>query len=102
VLFVLGDRGDEDDRDVLRALALLDQLRRLEAVEQRHLDVEQDDRDVVEQQLAERLFGRMDSHRALIVGAGATSEQVSDCRRRADAGHPVLAASQRRGSIHSP
>src|SRR5216684_1105894 len=26
--------------------------------------------------LAERIFGRMDSHRALIVGAGATSEQV--------------------------
>src|SRR6202140_2316630 len=26
--------------------------------------------------LAERIFGRMDNHRALIVGAGATSEQV--------------------------
>ena len=56
VLVVLGDRGDEDDRDVPRALALLDQHRRLETVEHGHLDVEEDDRDFVLQQPAERLL----------------------------------------------
>src|SRR5439155_5566017 len=46
--------GHEDDRDVLRALAPLDQLRELEPVELRHLDVEQDAREVVEQELLQR------------------------------------------------
>jgi hypothetical protein len=48
--------NDEDDRYVLRALALFDQRRRFEAVEHRHLDVQQDDRDIVLQQLAESLL----------------------------------------------
>src|SRR6266508_2247454 len=53
LLLVLRDGRDEDDRNVLRPFALLDQRSGLEAVELRHLDVEQDDRDVVLQELAE-------------------------------------------------
>src|SRR6266508_437446 len=53
LLLVLRDGRDEDDRNVLRPFALLDQRSGLEAVEIRHLDVEQDDRDVVLQELAE-------------------------------------------------
>ena len=56
VLGVLRDRGQEDDRDVARPLALLDQLGRLEAVEPRHLDVEQDHRELVVEEVAQRLL----------------------------------------------
>jgi hypothetical protein len=49
VLLVFRNRRDEDNRDVPRALALLDQPRCLEAVEHRHLDVEQDHRHVMPQ-----------------------------------------------------
>ena len=106
VLFVLGDRGDEDDRDVFRALALLDQLRRLEAVEQRHLDVEQDDRDVVEQQLAERLFSGMGVEEVLLerLEDGLQRKQVlRTVVDEQDVGHPVSAASCTAArSTHSP
>ena len=47
VLRLLRDGGQEDDRHVARSLALLDQRGRLEAVEVGHLDVEQDEREVV-------------------------------------------------------
>ena len=56
VLLLLRDRGQEDDRDRLRPLALLDQLCRVEPVETRHLDVEQDAREVVVEQRPERLL----------------------------------------------
>src|SRR2546422_5336577 len=78
VVLVLRDCGDEDDRNVLRALALLDQHRRLEAVEQRHLDVEQDDRDVVLQELAERLLAGVGVEEGLVerLEDGLEREQV--------------------------
>jgi hypothetical protein len=49
-------RGDEDDGDVARLLALLDQLRRLQAVQARHLHVQQDHREGLAQQVEERVF----------------------------------------------
>ena len=78
VLLVLGDRGDEDDRDVLRPLALLDQRRRFEAVEHRHLDVQQDDRGIVPQQLAERLLAGVGVEEVLLerLEDGLEREQV--------------------------
>ena len=54
VPLVLRDRRQEDDRDRRRARAALDQLGRLEAVHVRHLDVEQDAREVAVEQLAQR------------------------------------------------
>src|SRR5438309_417766 len=50
------ERRDEDDGDVPGLLPLLDQLRRLEAIEPRHLDVEQDHRERLSQELQERLL----------------------------------------------
>ena len=59
MLILLRERRQEDDRDRARALALLDHLGRLEPVHARHLDVEQDDREVVAvQQDAQRLRRR--------------------------------------------
>ena len=58
----LGDvrahRGQEDDRRRAAALAPADELRGLEAVHARHLDVEQDDGEVLLQQRLERLLAR--------------------------------------------
>src|SRR5262249_9480162 len=56
LLLVLRDRGEEDDGNVPRALALLDEPRGLEAVELRHLDVEQDHRHVVAEELPQRVL----------------------------------------------
>ena len=50
------DRGEEDDRDVTRALAPLDVRGRLEAVHSRHLDIQQNDREIVRQQRLERFL----------------------------------------------
>ena len=47
--------GQEDDRSVPRAVALPDQVGELEAVHAGHLDVHQDQREVVAQQPAQRL-----------------------------------------------
>ena len=49
-------RGDEDDGDVARLLALLDQLGGLQPVEARHLHVEEDHREGLPQEMQERLF----------------------------------------------
>ena len=46
---VLGDGGEEDDRDVARAVARLDERGGLEAVEPRHLHVHDDERELVAQ-----------------------------------------------------
>ena len=51
-------RRQEQDRDVLRALALLDQRRQLDAAHARHLDVEHDRRELVPHQAEQRLVGR--------------------------------------------
>jgi hypothetical protein len=56
LLALLVDGGQEDDRDARGALAALDELRRLEAVHPRHLDVEQDRRVVAVEQQAQRLL----------------------------------------------
>ena len=56
LLLVLRDRGDEDDRNVARTLAPLDQCGGLEPVEPWHLHVEQDHRDVVAEELAQRVL----------------------------------------------
>jgi hypothetical protein len=57
VPLVLRDRGQEDDRNVLRQLPLLDQRSGLEPVEARHQDVEQDAGELlVQQQRAQRLL----------------------------------------------
>jgi hypothetical protein len=65
LLLVLRDGGDEDDGDVLRPLALLDQCGGLEAVELWHRDVEQNDRDVVTEKLAERVLPGMGKDQVL-------------------------------------
>ena len=52
---VVGEGREEDDRRVLGPLALADERGRLEAIEPRHVHVEQDDREVVDQQAAQAL-----------------------------------------------
>ncbi len=49
---------DEDDRHVRRALAAADERRRLEAVEARHVHVEQDDGEVALQDFLQRVLAR--------------------------------------------
>ena len=58
VLRLLADRRQEEDRDVPRALAPLDQLGGLEAVEARHLHIEEDHGELVLEQVAEGLVSR--------------------------------------------
>ena len=55
LLLVQVHGGEEDDRRALRALAGADHLRGLEAVHPRHVDVEEDDREVLLQEGAQRL-----------------------------------------------
>ena len=65
LLAVAADRGEEEDRDVARALPLLDQARGLEAVDPRHLHVEQDHGEVPAEQLPERLLAGVRAHELL-------------------------------------
>src|SRR4029079_262621 len=58
VLRVLADGGEKDDGDVLRPLALLDERCGLEAVQLRHLHVQEDEREVVLEKSRERLLAR--------------------------------------------
>ncbi len=60
------DGGEEDDRDVPGPLPPLDVRGGLEAVHTRHLDVEQDDREVVRQQRLERFLPGRCPHQRLI------------------------------------
>ena len=50
--------GDEDDRGLLEARMLADHLGQLEAVQLRHADIDQDDRDIGLEQIGQRLLGR--------------------------------------------
>src|SRR6266545_3258889 len=59
---VTAQRSDEDDRYVSALRPLLDELRRLEPVEARHLNVEQDEREISGQQVAQRFFARAALH----------------------------------------
>ena len=52
------DGGDEDDRGLLEARVAVHHVRQLEAIDLRHADVHQHDRDVVAEQLLHRLAGR--------------------------------------------
>jgi hypothetical protein len=83
LLLVLRDRGDEDDGHVLRPLALLDQRGGLEAVELGHLDVQQDDRDVVVQKLAQRVLARVGVEEVL-------AEWIQDALEREQVLRPVV------------
>ena len=83
VLLVLADRREEDDRDVLRALARLDQPRGLEAVDPRHLNVEQDDGEVVEEELAQRLVPRVRPDQRL-------AERLEDRLQREQVLRPIV------------
>src|SRR6185437_9142976 len=84
MLAVLRDRGQEHDRDVPRALTLLDQLGRLEAVESRHLDVEQDHREVVAvEQEPQRLLARACPDELV-------PERLEDRRKREQVLRPVV------------
>ena len=55
-------RRQEQDRNVLRSLALLDQLCQLDAGDAWHADVEHNRRELVAQQAEERLVGRLRAH----------------------------------------
>jgi hypothetical protein len=54
-VIVVAERGHEDDRHALGALALANELGGLEAVHAGHVDVEQDYGEVVVEQAAQRL-----------------------------------------------
>src|ERR687888_156390 len=97
---VLADRRQEEDRDVPRALPLLDQLGGLEAVEARHLDVEEDDRELLLEPVAERLEDRLE--REQVLGAVVdeedrahetpTAQSSAMCGPMASSGSTVAAA----------
>ena len=53
---LVGIGGDEDDRRVRGLFPLADQRRRLQAVHGRHVDVHEDDRELLFQHRLERLF----------------------------------------------
>ena len=65
LLLLLVRGGQEDDGGVPRPLALLDRARGLEAVEPRHHDVEEDHRELLVEQVPERLLARLRAHEVL-------------------------------------
>ena len=65
-LHLVGVGGDEDDRRVRRPLVLPDELGGLEAVDVRHVDVEQDDGELAREHLAQRLRARAHHHQVLL------------------------------------
>ncbi len=62
------DSRQENDRDVPASLPLLDVGRGLEAVETRHLDVEQDDGEIVGEETLQRLITGRGEHQVLAQG----------------------------------
>ena len=52
---VVAEGGDEDDRHVLRCLALADERGRLESIHPRHVYIQQDDREFLLEQMAQRI-----------------------------------------------
>ena len=77
-VLVAAGRGQEDDRDVGAAVALLDHGRRLEAVDAGHLHVEDDHCEVPGQQMAQGLLPRPGPHHGVAEGFehGLHGEQV--------------------------
>ena len=58
VMLVVEVGGDEDDRDMRRPAAIANQRRGFEAVQARHVDVEQNHREVALEHLLQRLLAR--------------------------------------------
>ncbi len=78
MLGFLVDRRQEDDRDALGLLARADDLGGLVAVHPGHVDVEQDDRELAPEQLAQRFLARIgDDHLADFLEHGRDREQVA-------------------------
>ena len=106
MLLLLGDRRQEDDRDCLRALALLDQRRCLEAVEPGHLDVEQDHGDVVLQELPQSLLAGVGEDQILLqrLEDGLEGEEILlPVVDQEDVGfHAFDSAGTAAGSTHRP
>ncbi len=106
VVALLVDRGQEDDRQVLRVLSAADVLRRLEAVEPGHLHVQQREREVLLEQALQRLLARAGLHDPVAQGVehGAQRHQVLrqvvDDQDVRHAGPPV--APRRPASCESP
>jgi hypothetical protein len=76
-------RGDEDDRRVRRLAPAADQLRRFEAIEAGHVDVEQDHSEVLRQHLLQRLL-------AGVRGDDVLPELVEDRRQREQLVGPIV------------
>ena len=95
LLVVLGKRGDEDDRDVLRARALLDHARGLEAVDVRHVDVQEDAGEVVQEDLAQRRDARVDAHEEM-------TERFEHRLERDEVLLAVVDEQDRRAIAHAP
>ena len=93
VLRVLGDRRQEDDRDVAGPLAPLDQLSRLEPVQPRHLDVEQDRGELFLEQVPERLLAGLRAHELL-------AERLEERFEREQVLGPVVDQQQLRALAH--
>jgi hypothetical protein len=83
VRLVAAVRGEEDDGRVARALPLADEARRLEAVQFRHLHVQQDEREVLPQQPAQRLRPGRRLHQPL-------AERLQDCLQGKQVGRMVI------------
>jgi hypothetical protein len=93
VLVVLRERREEDDRDRARALALLDHLRDLEPVHLRHLDVQQDHREVLAvEQDAQGLCSRFSRDEVM-------SERLEDRAKRDQVVRPVVDEQKRRHQV---
>ena len=71
--------GQEDDRHVPGALAALDVLGRLEAVHVGHLRVEQDHREVVDEQLLERRLAAVDGRPSAPAGPAGSPPGPAGC-----------------------
>ena len=95
VLGRLADRRDEDDRHAARALAGADQLGRLEAVEPRHLDVEEDRRELALQHRLERLLAGARPHEPV-------ARRLEDRLEREQVLGVVVDEQDRRVAVHDP
>ena len=110
MLFLLVDRGEEDDRDALGLLAAADDLGGLVAVHAGHVDVEQDHRELALEEVAQRLVARRgDLDLGEVLEHGADGEQVvvvvvddQHPRRGAPASAPPPSPGRRRGRPDPP
>ena len=73
-------RREEQDRDLAKPLRPLDDLRELDAVDARHLDVEDDRGDVVLEQHAQRAVGVLGAQHRVAVGVEHGLERIEVAR----------------------